>query len=487
MREWSAFFADHPVLLSPTWATRRSSTVPTSTDTDRGDPHTLRPVLPGNLLGLPGAVVPGGTATGCRSACRSSGIASPTCAASRSRSRSRTPSALTSRSTRSRPDVPHAPSRRARPAGRPGLRRRVASGVGRRRRASCRSTSACPAGESRCSRWCAGAVVDASRRDMARRRGPSRTAMRSWWRRAARPAKRRASSSRTPRSRRRRRRRAPARRHGRRPLARLPAALARRRPVGRHPSAPHRDPAHRAPGVRRRGGRCERVRRWSPWSRRRSRGSTRRGSGPSCSAGRGHRPTPANTVTTYGMTETGSGVVYDRRPARRGRAAGRRRRGHLRARCCCAATATARPASARRLVPDRRPRRDRTGRPLTVHGRRGDLIITGGENVWPEPVEAVLRSVPASPTPRSSDARSRVGRARRRPDRADRSEHPADARADPGPRQVRAPRLHGAQTPHPRRVTPPHLDRQTPPPALTGRRVSRPRRRRRRRSRRSRP
>jgi acyl-CoA synthetase (AMP-forming)/AMP-acid ligase II len=32
---------------------------------------------------------------------------------------------------------------------------------------------------------------------------------------------------------------------------------------------------------------------------------------------------------------------------------------------------------------------------LSVHGRRGDLIITGGENVWPEPVEAVLRELPA--------------------------------------------------------------------------------------------
>jgi O-succinylbenzoic acid--CoA ligase len=28
---------------------------------------------------------------------------------------------------------------------------------------------------------------------------------------------------------------------------------------------------------------------------------------------------------------------------------------------------------------------------IEVHGRRGDLIITGGENVWPEPVEAILR------------------------------------------------------------------------------------------------
>jgi acyl-CoA synthetase (AMP-forming)/AMP-acid ligase II len=31
---------------------------------------------------------------------------------------------------------------------------------------------------------------------------------------------------------------------------------------------------------------------------------------------------------------------------------------------------------------------------LTVEGREGDLIITGGENVWPEQVEAVLKSHP---------------------------------------------------------------------------------------------
>ena len=27
---------------------------------------------------------------------------------------------------------------------------------------------------------------------------------------------------------------------------------------------------------------------------------------------------------------------------------------------------------------------------LFVHGRRGDMIVSGGENVWPEPVERVL-------------------------------------------------------------------------------------------------
>ena len=31
---------------------------------------------------------------------------------------------------------------------------------------------------------------------------------------------------------------------------------------------------------------------------------------------------------------------------------------------------------------------------VTVHGRVGDVIVTGGEKVWPDPVEAVLRRVP---------------------------------------------------------------------------------------------
>jgi O-succinylbenzoic acid--CoA ligase len=32
---------------------------------------------------------------------------------------------------------------------------------------------------------------------------------------------------------------------------------------------------------------------------------------------------------------------------------------------------------------------------LTVFGRRGDLIITGGENVWPGPVEDILATLPS--------------------------------------------------------------------------------------------
>jgi O-succinylbenzoic acid--CoA ligase len=32
---------------------------------------------------------------------------------------------------------------------------------------------------------------------------------------------------------------------------------------------------------------------------------------------------------------------------------------------------------------------------LSIEGREGDLIITGGENVWPEIVEDALRTFPA--------------------------------------------------------------------------------------------
>lgn len=63
MRDWSAFFADQPVLLSPTWAL---PAFPHDADiagsADGTMTETFRPVLHPNLLGLPAAVVPAGTA-----------------------------------------------------------------------------------------------------------------------------------------------------------------------------------------------------------------------------------------------------------------------------------------------------------------------------------------------------------------------------------------------------------------------------------------
>ena len=64
MREWSYFFADHPVLLSPTWALPAFEHGADLVDAETVLRDTLRPVLPANLLSLPSAVVPCGTADG---------------------------------------------------------------------------------------------------------------------------------------------------------------------------------------------------------------------------------------------------------------------------------------------------------------------------------------------------------------------------------------------------------------------------------------
>lgn len=64
MREWSSFFAAHPVVLSPTWAHPAFEHDADIADVEAMLRATLRPVLPGNFLALPGAVVPCGTADG---------------------------------------------------------------------------------------------------------------------------------------------------------------------------------------------------------------------------------------------------------------------------------------------------------------------------------------------------------------------------------------------------------------------------------------
>lgn len=101
---------------------------------------------------------------------------------------------------------------------------------------------------------------------------------------------------------------------------------------------------------------------------------------------------PPNAVMTYGMTETGSGVVYDGVPLDgvevRIDPAGEI---HLRApmllRCYRDGTV---PLVDGWFPTDDLGRWRDDGR-LHVDGRRAELIITGGENVWPEPVEAVVR------------------------------------------------------------------------------------------------
>ena len=98
-----------------------------------------------------------------------------------------------------------------------------------------------------------------------------------------------------------------------------------------------------------------------------------------------------NVVITYGMTETGSGVVYDGVPL-----------DGVEVRIVDGEVYVHGPMLLRGYRDGRDPKTadgwlptgdagalDRDGR-LTVFGRRADMIITGGEKVWPHAVEEVL-------------------------------------------------------------------------------------------------
>jgi O-succinylbenzoic acid--CoA ligase len=105
---------------------------------------------------------------------------------------------------------------------------------------------------------------------------------------------------------------------------------------------------------------------------------------------------PPNVVTTYGMTETGSGVVYDGRPLDGVEV--RIEGGEIRLRCPMLlrsyrdgsdpkdADGWFSTGDGGEIGPDGR---------LFVHGRIGELVVTGGENVWPSAVEPLLMRHPA--------------------------------------------------------------------------------------------
>ncbi len=111
------------------------------------------------------------------------------------------------------------------------------------------------------------------------------------------------------------------------------------------------------------------------------------------------RAHPAPVVTTYGMTETCGGVVYDGVPLQgveatvdeaariwlRGPTLLRRYRGDP--------TATAQTLREGWLATADAGRRDARGR-LEVTGRLDDVIVTGGENVSGEAVREALRAAP---------------------------------------------------------------------------------------------
>jgi O-succinylbenzoic acid--CoA ligase len=104
---------------------------------------------------------------------------------------------------------------------------------------------------------------------------------------------------------------------------------------------------------------------------------------------------PPNAVTTYGLTETGSGVIYDGEPldgveVRIDEDGEVQLRGPMLLR---AYRDGRDPKTADGWFPTGDVGAWRDGR-LAVHGRRGDMIVTGGENVWPEPIERVLDTHP---------------------------------------------------------------------------------------------
>jgi o-succinylbenzoate---CoA ligase len=101
---------------------------------------------------------------------------------------------------------------------------------------------------------------------------------------------------------------------------------------------------------------------------------------------------PANAVAAYGMTETGSGVVYDGVPLDgvEVRVVG----GQVELRCpmllrCYRDGTDPRDADGWFPTGDAGTWDEATGR-LQVFGRADDVIVTGGENVWPVAVERAL-------------------------------------------------------------------------------------------------
>ncbi len=107
---------------------------------------------------------------------------------------------------------------------------------------------------------------------------------------------------------------------------------------------------------------------------------------------------PPNSIATWGMTETGSGCVYDGWPLPEVELRAVDGEIHVRApmlfRCYRDGASESDPRDIHgwfstndlgSIAPDGR---------LSVSGRRGDVINTGGEKVWPGPVEVLLSAHP---------------------------------------------------------------------------------------------
>ncbi len=108
---------------------------------------------------------------------------------------------------------------------------------------------------------------------------------------------------------------------------------------------------------------------------------------------------PPNTVATYGLTETMGGVVYEGRPlpgveVRIGPGGAIGIRSPTSLRCYRTGHAEHDPTDAEGWLETGDLGEIGADGLLTVHGRSDDVILTGGEKVWPSTVETVLRLVP---------------------------------------------------------------------------------------------
>jgi O-succinylbenzoic acid--CoA ligase len=115
----------------------------------------------------------------------------------------------------------------------------------------------------------------------------------------------------------------------------------------------------------------------------------------------GSRPpssVPANVTVTYGLTESCGGVVYDRRPIP-GVDVAIAADGEVLLRGPMMMTRYRNDGLVSPIDADGWLHTDDAGRIddgfLHVEGRRGDMIVTGGEKVWPDAVEAALARHPS--------------------------------------------------------------------------------------------
>jgi o-succinylbenzoate---CoA ligase len=108
---------------------------------------------------------------------------------------------------------------------------------------------------------------------------------------------------------------------------------------------------------------------------------------------------PANCIATYGMTETGSGIVYERRTLdgvelRFDDADELYVRGPMLLRAYRMSTYDFDPTDAEGWFPTGDIGWLEPDGALRISGRRGDVVVTGGEKVWPDRVEPILLAHP---------------------------------------------------------------------------------------------